>query len=177
MATEEITINGQKVKTLMELLRPGLNAVFVGINPALESVRRGHYYQGSHGRHFWKQLKKYQIIPVPLPEGAEDDTAFRCGFGFADLVRRPTDSASKLTAEELSAGVGDLAVRLSKTGDHPTIVFRYKQAWSLAQGQLRGMGHLRMFYMPSPYTKVEDANSLMKELQADLLSRHSESNV
>jgi len=31
-------------RTLPDLLRPGLDLVFVGINPGETSARRGHYY-------------------------------------------------------------------------------------------------------------------------------------
>jgi hypothetical protein len=34
MPTEVIHIHGQKVETLRELLRPGLSAIFVGLNPS-----------------------------------------------------------------------------------------------------------------------------------------------
>jgi hypothetical protein len=34
---------GQQVETLEDLLRPGLRAVCIGINPAPTSVRAGHY--------------------------------------------------------------------------------------------------------------------------------------
>jgi hypothetical protein len=73
-----------------------------------------------------------------------------------------------LTRKELSAGVSSLAPRLNETGDHPIIVFRYKKAWSLAQPQLDKMGYGRMIYMPSPYTKADYADELMRELQSEL---------
>ncbi|MBV9247290.1 MAG: hypothetical protein JO366_21040 [Methylobacteriaceae bacterium] len=47
VGTETIKISGQDVRTLRELLRPGLKAVFVGINPSRVSVDAGHYYQAS----------------------------------------------------------------------------------------------------------------------------------
>jgi len=34
MPTEVIYIHGQKLETLRELLRPGLSAIFVGLNPS-----------------------------------------------------------------------------------------------------------------------------------------------
>jgi predicted DNA-binding protein len=44
---EEIELNGQKVRTLKSLLRRGLRAVFVGLNPSLISVERGHYIKAN----------------------------------------------------------------------------------------------------------------------------------
>ena len=52
MPIEAIEIQGKQIFTLKELLRPGLRAVFVGINPALISVDCGHYYQGRLGKRF-----------------------------------------------------------------------------------------------------------------------------
>ncbi len=44
-ATEEWM--GQQVETLEDLLRPGLRAVCIGINPAPTSVGAGHYHAAS----------------------------------------------------------------------------------------------------------------------------------
>lgn len=46
---------GVQVKTLEDLLRPGLRAVCVGINPAPDSVAAGHYYQGKLGQAFFQR--------------------------------------------------------------------------------------------------------------------------
>jgi hypothetical protein len=47
---------GASVLTLGDLLRPGLYAVVVGINPSPVSVAAGHYYQGQIGQRFFKRL-------------------------------------------------------------------------------------------------------------------------
>ena len=44
MPTEVVCIHGQKVEILRELLRPGLSAIFVGLNPSPVSVQAGHYW-------------------------------------------------------------------------------------------------------------------------------------
>jgi hypothetical protein len=89
VAVEEITLNGRTATTLKELLRPGLKAVFVGLNPAPISVRKKHYHQGRLGQLLWKRLREHKFVTA-LRNGVEDDDAFESGFGFADLVRRPT---------------------------------------------------------------------------------------
>jgi G:T/U-mismatch repair DNA glycosylase len=53
MACEQITIDGQRITTLKELVRPGLRAVIVGLNPALKSVALGHYWQALRGKLMW----------------------------------------------------------------------------------------------------------------------------
>lgn len=99
MATEKIIVNGEEVAALKELLRPGLKAEFVGLNPAKESVDKGHYYQGHLGSRFWKRLRECNVVS-PLPDGMEDDAAFAHGYGFADLVRRPTRSGKELSCDQ-----------------------------------------------------------------------------
>jgi TDG/mug DNA glycosylase family protein len=47
---------GERIETLEDLLRLGLRAVCVGINPAPPSVKAGHYYQGRRGQAFWTRL-------------------------------------------------------------------------------------------------------------------------
>jgi TDG/mug DNA glycosylase family protein len=43
---------GEEIETLDDLLRPGLRAVAIGINPTPKSVAAGHYYQGKYGQTF-----------------------------------------------------------------------------------------------------------------------------
>jgi double-stranded uracil-DNA glycosylase len=148
--------------TLRELLRPSLRAIFVGFNPAPVSVSAGHYYQGRHGRTFWSRLARYGIVPH-APKGAEDDHAFRLGFGFADLIRRPTASIREMNMREQREAVDGLVKRLSVCG-RPLVVFTYMGPWKLAHTALEQSGY-RVLRMPGPY---EAPDSLMRQLQAEL---------
>lgn len=166
MATESIWIDGQLVETLVELLRPGLRAVFVGVNPAPRSVEAGHFWQGSHGKTLWRRLQDYGIAEE-LPSGREDEAAFDQGFGFADLVRRPASSADELAQDELEAGVDDLIARLARAGDRPKIIFVYKRAWELAAPALERAGYT-VLLMPPPYASKETEREIMTELRSAL---------
>lgn len=148
------------------MLRPGLKSVFVGLNPARESVCRGHYYQGRLGQRLCNRLVEHKILRS-LPQGAEDDAALTEGFGFADLVRRPTVSSKELTKKEKSEAVADLQERLRSTGDRPHLVFTYKDAWDHAGVHLEQMGY-RVYRMPGPYMKKELADALMSDLRIAL---------
>ncbi len=55
---------GEQVTTLADLLRPGLRAVCVGINPSPVSVEAGHYYQGRLGQVFFARLREAGVLPV-----------------------------------------------------------------------------------------------------------------
>ena len=99
---------GQEVETLTAtLLRPGLKAVVVGINPSPVSVAAGHYYQGQLGHRFYKRLHEAGVIDLNAG-GFEDDVAFAAGIGFTGVVKRSTrepmacDAASLITVASCS---------------------------------------------------------------------------
>ncbi len=147
MATEFIDGGGQSVRTLKELLRPGLRAVIVGINPAPRSVELGHYWQGRHGRIMWGLLQEYGILKDLTP-GREDDDAFVQGIGFADLIRTPTASAREISPRAKLAAIPDLVSRLATAGKVP-VIFRYKEAADLVAPQLMRADHV-VLQIPSP---------------------------
>lgn len=169
MPTEQINIDGQPVETLREILRPNLRAVFVGINPAPASVSAGHYYQGQLGRRFWQRLKDHGIVGC-LPAGREDEAAFAQGFGFADVVRRPTQGAKDLSSSQLRVGGLSLVDRLIALGEpRPIIVFTFKKAETAAGDTLRAAG-FRTYRMPAPYAATANVRPAMRAL-AKVLAR------
>src|SRR5690349_6355445 len=77
---------------------PGLDLLFVGINPGLKSARVGHYYAGP-GNLFWKCLYRSGLTPELLrPE--EDRRLLRYGIGITDCVKRASRSATELRRAE-----------------------------------------------------------------------------
>lgn len=95
-----------EVATLPDLLAPGIEVLFVGINPSLYSVRAGHYYARS-GNLFWRCLHEGGLTPVRLrPE--EDHRVLEWGIGITDCVKRPTASAAEVSAAEFRDGVASL---------------------------------------------------------------------
>lgn len=166
MPTERILINGVMTETLQEHLRPGLRAVFVGLNPSPVSVKAGHYYQGTLGRRLWDRLREYGIVRWERV-GAEDDFAVKLGFGFADLVRRPTPRGDGLTRAEKAEGAVTLVARLRQLPDRPLIVFVFKDAWDFAAPGLEQAG-FRTLRLPGPYAAKELVASQMREIAAAL---------
>ena len=53
------------LRPLPDELRPGLDLVFVGINPGIASATRGHHYAGP-GNHFWPLLYEAGFVPERL---------------------------------------------------------------------------------------------------------------
>lgn len=176
MGRETIIIDGAPTITLSELLRPGLKAVFVGLNPSPTSVAAGHYYQGQHGRTLWKRLQRFGILEA-APVGQEDMHAFANGFGFADLVRRPTRSAGELSTIEKKVAVDGLVERLKVLGNHPVIAFTYAEPLRIAGGRLQAEGYT-VVRTPSPYERddrMTDVRLAIEHSERTRISReHSE---
>ena len=170
---------GERVETLEDLLRPGLRAVVVGINPSCVSVDAGHYYQGRLGRRLWERLRRAGLVPSS-PRGGEDDAAFAAGVGFTDVVKRPTARARELRAGELEAGSRELARRLEATRPE-VVIFTYKQAAESLIGRFEGNGFLpnvtfagaRVFVMPGPYEAADRAALTLHQLAQWVVERRA----
>ncbi|CAF0910495.1 unnamed protein product [Rotaria sp. Silwood1] len=89
-------------RLISDILQPNLDIVFVGINPSLYAVHKGHHY-GGPGNHFWKLLHMSGLIPTAL--SANDDYRMpQYGIGFTNIVQRPTKAGSDITKDEITAG-------------------------------------------------------------------------
>ncbi len=83
-------------------LKHGLDILFVGFNPSLRSAETGHHYANPHNR-FWKILAQSGITPRQYrPE--EDRDLLALGYGFTNIVARPTRNAAEIGKDEYRAG-------------------------------------------------------------------------
>jgi double-stranded uracil-DNA glycosylase len=166
---------GEEVETLADLLRPGLQAVCVGINPAPQSVGVGHYYQGVLGQKFFSRLQRARVVP-PGCGGWQDDEAFAAGVGFTDIVKRPTSRAAEVRLDEFEHGQGLLEAKLARARPR-LVIFTFKQAAEKLLGRFSGNGFVAglqlaesdVFVMPGPYESSSTANVTLAEL-AEYLS-------
>ncbi|HLI22781.1 MAG TPA: mismatch-specific DNA-glycosylase [Stellaceae bacterium] len=106
--------------TLPDLLRTGLEVVFVGINPSLYSAAQGHYFARKTNR-FWPafsrsrlSVKARQGLGVERLEPIHDRVLPAYGFGFTDLVKRPSPRATDLARNEAADGVAALARKIKR---------------------------------------------------------------
>lgn len=101
------------METLPDYLRAGLTVVSIGLNPSLPSVASGFYFANPRNR-FWKALDGSGIVPVPLPPGEDSqDILFHSyGFGFTDVVKRPSAGMSALRATDYREGAPVLRDKL-----------------------------------------------------------------
>jgi TDG/mug DNA glycosylase family protein len=117
------TVGGGKIdwdiETLPDLLRDGLDIVFVGINPGLLSARLGHYFARSTNR-FWPAFSRSVLsaaarraLSVATLRPEHDAALLDHGFGFTDVVKRPTANAGQLAPGELAAAAPALLAKLA----------------------------------------------------------------
>ena len=106
--------------TLPDLLRDGLDVVFIGINPSLFSAAQGHYFARRSNR-FWPCFSRSILskaardaLAVTRLEPQHDSALPAYGFGFSDVVKRPTARAEEVSPKEFAAGVGALAAKLER---------------------------------------------------------------
>ena len=91
------------------IVGPGLDVLFVGINPSLRSAEVGHHF-ARPGNRFWPTLHAAGFTPRRLRPD-EDAELPAHGVGVTNLAFRPTREAAELTSEELREG----AVALERT--------------------------------------------------------------
>lgn len=88
------------MKPLQDHLKPDLVILFVGFNPSLRSAEVGHHYANPRNR-FWKLLFESGLTPVLyLPR--QDETLLNIGYGFTNIVSRPTQTAEEISIEHIA---------------------------------------------------------------------------
>ena len=138
---------------LPDCLAPGLDIIFVGINPGRRSAATGHHYAGP-GNHFWPLLYESGLVPEPLT-CEEDWRAPAFGIGLTNLVARPSPSMDDLSLEEMREGAALLREKILRY--QPRVVcFNGKRIFEVFAGrrcrlsvQLEPVGRSRLFVMPS----------------------------
>jgi len=111
---------GYPFRTLPDYLRPGLDVVFVGINPGLYSVQRGHYFARSTNR-FWpafsasKLSERVRQVLGTDTLRAELDAELPCfGIGLTDVVKRSSANAADLNASDFEKWAPRLLGKLQR---------------------------------------------------------------
>jgi TDG/mug DNA glycosylase family protein len=90
------------IQPIPDHLRENLDVLFVGYNPSLRSGEVGHHYANPNNR-FWTILHRAGFTPRKYrPE--EDVDLLALGYGFTNIVARPTRAAADITKEEYEEG-------------------------------------------------------------------------
>ncbi|HEX2035074.1 MAG TPA: mismatch-specific DNA-glycosylase [Chloroflexota bacterium] len=155
--------------TLPDLLAPGLTVVFVGINPGLYSVERGHYFARKTNR-FWPAFSRSRLSARAREAlgvdrlGPEHDSLMPAfGIGFTDVVKRPSRKAADVAPAEFKAWAPRLLERLAAcrprlacfhglTGYRPFLHFALgrREATTQLGLQTETIGATRLFVVPNP---------------------------
>jgi double-stranded uracil-DNA glycosylase len=83
-------------------LKENLKILFVGFNPSIRSSEVGHHYANPNNR-FWKIVHEAGLTPRKF-EASEDEKLLDLGYGFTNIVARPTKAANEITKEEYKEG-------------------------------------------------------------------------
>ncbi|MPZ22573.1 MAG: mismatch-specific DNA-glycosylase [Dehalococcoidia bacterium] len=136
-----------------DYLRPGLDLVFVGINPGLRSDAAGRHYAGP-GNHFWPLLYESGIVPEAIT-CLEDERILDFNIGMTNMVARGSRGIDDLSLVELRGGATLLLAKLERY--HPKIVcFNGKRIYEVFAGHRCNFGlqdervaDAMVFVMPS----------------------------
>lgn len=96
-------------KGVRDVVAPGLDVLFCGINPGLYTAAIGHHF-GRPGNRFWKVLHLAGFTPRELSPFEERELP-RYGCGITNLVNRATARADELDGDALARG----GARLERT--------------------------------------------------------------
>jgi TDG/mug DNA glycosylase family protein len=87
---------------LRDRIRPGVEVLFVGINPGVRSAMTGHHFAGFSNR-FWKLLYESRLVPEPVTF-QDDDRLPVWGFGVTNIIARATPGIDTLMPHEYVKG-------------------------------------------------------------------------
>ena len=93
-------------KTVPDVIGPGLDVLFCGINPGLYTAAIGHHF-GKPGNRFWPALHVSGFTPRLLSP-YEERELLDLGLGVTNVVMRTTAAAAELSDDELKKGAATL---------------------------------------------------------------------
>jgi mismatch-specific thymine-DNA glycosylase len=142
-------------RSLPDRIAPGLELLFVGINPGRISAAAGHYYANPRNL-FWPLLYESGLVPREL-KATDDGLMPRFGLGLTDIVKRPSRGAGDLKTRDFSAARSRLT-RLVERFQPRAVCFNGKIAFEgyFGKGACRHFGgqrvklaHRPVFVLPS----------------------------
>ena len=138
-----------------DIIAPGLDVIFCGINPSVYSVVVGHHF-ARPGNRFWPALFAGGFTERLL-KPHEDEELLRCGCGITNVVERATVGAAELANEEYLAGGAQLRARLAEFAPRWLCVlgigaFRtaFDQPKAIIGLQDEIIGQTRVWVLPNP---------------------------
>lgn len=91
-----------ELAAISDHLAENMKILFVGYNPSIRSGETGHHYANPSNR-FYRILLQAGLTPW-LYKPQEDGDLLQIGYGFTNIVSRPSLTAAEITAEEYREG-------------------------------------------------------------------------
>lgn len=140
---------------ISDVIKPGLDVLFCGINPGLVSEATGHHF-ARPGNRFWPALHLSGFTPR-LFAPAEQEQLLDLGLGITNVVARPSAKADELTIDELKSGGIELAEKVERYSPKVLAVLGvtvYRAAFSRKKAQVGPqaelVGGVRVWLLPNP---------------------------
>jgi TDG/mug DNA glycosylase family protein len=142
-----------------DIIAPGLDVLFVGINPGLASARAGHHFANPVNP-FWRLLHESGLTPERLtPDRGRE--LLRLGLGITNLVARATPGSSDLTRRDFEEGRSVLARKIRRYRPRAVIFVGLTAYAAFARGRkarapipcgktLEEIAGARVFVVPNP---------------------------
>lgn len=135
----------------------GLQIVFIGFNPSIRSGEEGHHYANPRNN-FWRILHQSGLTPR-LYDASEDGELLKLGYGFTNIVARPTRGIEDITREEYHEGRELLRAKLERyrpavacfvgKGVYTEFSRRMKADWGVQGDVTQVVDGVREFVAPS----------------------------
>ena len=125
-------------RRLPDVIVPGLDVLFCGINPGLYSTAVGHHF-ARPGNRFWKVLHASGFTDR-LFSPFEDARLLSLGLGITNLCPRTTATADELTAKEIARGGRALTAKVMEYRPAPGGRARHRRLPARLRPHGRGGG-------------------------------------
>ncbi len=162
-------------KTVKDIIRPGLNVLFVGINPGLYTAAIGHHF-GRPGNRFWPALNASGLLKNPLTP-YDSARLLDSSLGITNIVSRTTARADELTHKELREGAKELTLKILSYRPRQVAFLGlglYRDAFDRPKAQVglqeERIGTSRLWVFPNPsglnaHFQVRDYARLFRRLK------------
>ncbi|MDQ4026403.1 MAG: G/U mismatch-specific DNA glycosylase [Actinomycetota bacterium] len=138
-----------------DVIAPGLDVLFCGINPGLYSGATGNHF-ARPGNRFWPALHLSGFTPRQLHPSQKEEL-LALGLGITNVVDRTTARADELTPDEIVAGGRSLRRKVRKYAPRYLAVLGlgpYRVAFGAPRAAVgprpETIGETRVWLLPNP---------------------------
>jgi double-stranded uracil-DNA glycosylase len=172
-----LTAYGKKMR---DIIAPGLNVLFCGINPSLYSAAVGRHF-ARPGNRFWPTLFAAGFTDR-LFSPFEDDRLLERGYGITNVVERATATAAELDESEFIEGGKRLEKKLRRYRPRVVAVLgvsAYRMAFGEKEAavgqQEKTLGGATVWVLPNPsglnaHYRLEDLARVYREMRVEVES-------